>query len=63
MSTTHPAKVSAATAQPRPMIRHDLCGADGEPRVTLSLPGQRTPQAFPSISAALAVLASMEARA
>ena len=51
---------SAANA-PRLILRADLRDADGEPRACLSIPGRRLPLAFPSIPAALAALAHMEA--
>jgi hypothetical protein len=51
---------SAASA-PRLFLRADLRDADGEPRACLSIPGRRLPLAFPSIPAALAALAHMEA--
>ncbi len=51
---------SAAPA-PRLILRADLRDADGEPRACLAIPGRRLPLAFPSIPAALAALAHMEA--
>lgn len=51
---------AAATAA-RLTLRHDLRDANGSPRVCIAMPGRRTPLAFPSLSAALAALARMEA--
>lgn len=45
----------------RLLLRADLRDADGEPRACLAIPGRRSPLAFPSIPAALAALARMEA--
>ena len=50
-----------AASVPRLILRADLRDADGEPRACLSIPGRRLPLAFPSIPAALAALAHMEA--
>lgn len=54
-----PARPSAATGA-RLVLRHDLRDAAGEPRACLALPG-RLPLAFPSMPAALAALAWVEA--
>jgi hypothetical protein len=57
----------AARHQPRPtgaahvVLRDDLRDANGEPRACIVIPGRRLPLAFPSIPAALAALACMEA--
>lgn len=45
----------------RIVLRDDLRDAEGEPRACLVIPGRRLPLAFPSIPAALAALAHMEA--
>lgn len=46
---------------PRLTLRADLRDAEGQPRPCLILPGRKLPIAFPTISAALAALARMEA--
>lgn len=51
---------ASAPAGARLMLRHDLREAAGEPPTCLALPGL-VPLAFPSLSAALAALADMEA--
>ncbi|HEV7267244.1 MAG TPA: hypothetical protein VGN83_20365 [Falsiroseomonas sp.] len=48
-------------ASPRLTLRDDLRDADGQPRPCLTWPGRGLPVAFPSVSAALAALARMEA--
>lgn len=53
------ARASAPTGA-RLLLRHDLRDAAGEPRACLAFPG-RLPLAFPTISAALAALAQIEA--
>lgn len=53
------ARASAPTGA-RLLLRHDLRDAAGEPRACLAFPG-RLPMAFPTISAALAALAQIEA--
>lgn len=58
-------KAVERTRRPAPtgarlMLRHDLRDAAGEPRACIVMPG-RLPVAFPSIPAALAALAHMEA--
>ena len=45
----------------RIVLRDDLRDAEGEPRACIVIPGRRLPLAFPSIPAALAALARMEA--
>jgi hypothetical protein len=45
----------------RVILRDDLRDAEGQPRACLAIPGRPLPLAFPSISAALAALARMEA--
>jgi hypothetical protein len=50
-----------ATTGPRLILRDDLRDAEGSPRACIVIPGRRLPLAFPSIPAALAALARMEA--
>ncbi len=49
------------TSGARLVLRDDLRNAEGEPRACIAIPGRRVPLAFPSISAAVAALARMEA--
>lgn len=51
----------AAATGARLILRDDLRDAEGQPRACLAIPGRRLPLAFPSIAAALAALAHMEA--
>ncbi|WP_270934418.1 hypothetical protein [Falsiroseomonas oryzae] len=50
-----------APAGVRLVLRDDLRDAEGQPRACIVIPGRRLPLAFPSIPAALAALAHMEA--
>jgi len=56
-----PAAPPRATSGARLLLRDDLRDAEGMPRACLAIPGRRLPLAFPSITAALAALANMEA--
>ncbi|WP_372620865.1 hypothetical protein [Falsiroseomonas sp.] len=49
------------TSGARVILRDDLRDAEGQPRACLVIPGRPLPLAFPSIPAALAALAQMEA--
>ncbi|MBI0535088.1 hypothetical protein D9599_05810 [Roseomonas sp. KE2513] len=48
---------------PRIILMPDAAGPDGLPRAGLLHPGARLPVLYPTLPAALAALASMEARA
>jgi len=50
-----------APTSARVVLRDDLRDAEGQPRACIVIPGRRLPLAFPSIPAALAALARMEA--
>jgi hypothetical protein len=56
----HPPAPRRTPCGARLMLRDDLRDAEGEPRACLVIPGRRLPVAFPSITMALAALATLE---
>jgi len=56
-------KPAPGSAGVRLVLRDDLRDAEGAPRACLAIPGRSLPVAFPTLGAALAALARMEAGA